>query len=106
NRGSPEQFPTGPYFRISPDCRNPDQKVCSLPDFPCCCVLLTLNSVVFTFWTRMLDLIQRALELHGFNCCRIDGSTSLEERRDAIHRFNEDHNCTIMLAINGSSGEG
>lgn len=54
----------------------------------------------------MLDLIQQALESHGFNFCRIDGSTSLEERRNAIFLFNSDRKCTIMLASIGSAGEG
>jgi len=54
----------------------------------------------------MLDLIQKALELHGFDCCRIDGATRLEDRRDAMQRFNEDRKCTVMLASIGSAGEG
>jgi SNF2 family DNA or RNA helicase len=54
----------------------------------------------------MLDLIQKALESHGFSFCRIDGSTSLEERRNAMLRFNKDPKCTIMLASIGSAGEG
>lgn len=54
----------------------------------------------------MLDLIQQALELHGFKFCRIDGGTSLEKRRSAIRQLNEDRECTIMLATIGSAGEG
>jgi len=54
----------------------------------------------------MLDLIQEALESHGFNVCRIDGSTSLEDRGMAIYRFNQDSGYTVMLASIGSAGEG
>jgi SNF2 family DNA or RNA helicase len=69
-------------------------------------MLLMIISVIFSYWTKMLDLIQQALESHGFVFQRIDGKTSLEERSDAIRQFNEDFNCTILLASIGSAGEG
>lgn len=65
-----------------------------------------IKSVVFTYWTKMLDLIQPALESNGFNICRIDGSATLMERRTAISLFNDDPQCTVMLASIGSAGEG
>ena len=68
--------------------------------------LLIVISVIFSYWTKMLDLIQRALESHGFGFQRIDGKTCLEERSRAICQFNEDPKCTIMLASIGSAGEG
>jgi SNF2 family DNA or RNA helicase len=63
-------------------------------------------SVVFSFWTKMLDLIQRALHSEGFGFQRIDGKTSLEGRRMAIEQFNQNPECTVMLASIGSAGEG
>jgi SNF2 family DNA or RNA helicase len=54
----------------------------------------------------MLDLIQKALVAHGYQICRIDGSSSLEERRKALEVFNNDPDCTVMLATVGSAGEG
>ena len=54
----------------------------------------------------MLDLTQNALAAHGFSYCRIDGSTSLEDRRRALNLFNTNPNCTVMLATIGSAGEG
>jgi len=54
----------------------------------------------------MLDLIQQALATYSFNTCRIDGSTSLEERSRALNRFREDPDCSVMLATIGSAGEG
>jgi len=68
--------------------------------------LLIVVSVIFSYWTKMLDLIQQALESHGFSFQRIDGKTSLEERSKSICQFNEDFNCTIFLASIGSAGEG
>lgn len=54
----------------------------------------------------MLDLIQQALSIYSFGNCRIDGSTTLEGRRMALKRFNEDPECSVMLATIGSAGEG
>jgi len=54
----------------------------------------------------MLDLIQQALQKHGFRFQRIDGKTSLENRSKAFDQFDNDPTCTIMLASIGSAGEG
>lgn len=54
----------------------------------------------------MLDLIQQALQNHGFRFQRIDGRTSLENRTKALQIFNDDPSCTVMLASIGSTGEG
>jgi len=54
----------------------------------------------------MLNLIQQALELEGFCFERIDGKTSLEDRGESISRFDNNPNCTVMLASIGSAGEG
>jgi SNF2 family DNA or RNA helicase len=54
----------------------------------------------------MLDLIQQALQKHGFHLQRINGKTSLGNRSKAFHQFNDDPTCTIMLASIGSAGEG
>lgn len=54
----------------------------------------------------MLDIVQLHLELNGFIFRRIDGQSSLQERRKAICQFNDDPKCTVMLASIGSAGEG
>lgn len=54
----------------------------------------------------MLDLIQGAISTNGFTFQRIDGKSSLEDRKKAMRRFNEDPQCTVMLASIGSAGEG
>jgi SNF2 family DNA or RNA helicase len=68
--------------------------------------MLTKTSVVFSYSTKMLDLIQQALSQYQFRTCRIDGSTSLEGRGDVLREFSEDVHCAVMLAIIGSAGEG
>ncbi|KAL9074288.1 MAG: hypothetical protein Q9157_004453 [Trypethelium eluteriae] len=65
-----------------------------------------VKSVIFSYWTTMLNLIQQALESEGFCIQRIDGSSSLEQRSEALRRFREDPKCTVMLASIGSAGEG
>ncbi|KAI5867326.1 P-loop containing nucleoside triphosphate hydrolase protein [Durotheca rogersii] len=65
-----------------------------------------LKSVVFSCWTKMLDLVQDALRAKGFNYQRIDGQSSLKARSEAMEIFTEDSNCTVMLASIGSAGEG
>lgn len=71
-----------------------------------CFPRLIFISVVFSYWTKMLDLIQQAMVSRGYNFQRIDGRTSLEGRRQALIKFNEDPTCTILLASIGSAGEG
>lgn len=65
-----------------------------------------LLSVVFTSWTGMIDMIETSLRCNGFLWQRIDGRTVLKSRSEAMRRFNEDPNCTVMLASIGSAGEG
>lgn len=54
----------------------------------------------------MLDLLEPSLRKQGFVFRRIDGQTSLQARCEALSQFNEDPECTVMLASIGSCGEG
>jgi SNF2 family DNA or RNA helicase len=54
----------------------------------------------------MLDLIAIALRDKGLNYGRIDGQSSLPQRKEAIEKFNSDPACNIMLASIGAAGEG
>ncbi|KAH7169483.1 SNF2 family N-terminal domain-containing protein [Fusarium sp. MPI-SDFR-AT-0072] len=67
---------------------------------------LPAKSVVFSYWTKMLDLVQKALLQVGFLCERIDGQYSIKQRGKALSRFANDPCCTVMLATIGSGGEG
>ncbi|KAF7538369.1 hypothetical protein G7054_g3004 [Neopestalotiopsis clavispora] len=64
------------------------------------------KSVIFSCWSRMLDLLEPALEAQGITFQRIDGQTSLSARSEALKQFTESPQCTIMLATIGSCGEG
>lgn len=54
----------------------------------------------------MLDLAQHVLSTANFKFQRIDGRKTLQARQKAIHEFNEDPECTVLLASIGSAGEG
>ncbi|KAG8164282.1 hypothetical protein KVR01_006200 [Diaporthe batatas] len=68
------------------------------------------KSVIFSHWTSMLDLISTALgpdlSSRGLSLVRIDGRSSLQQRREAMEKFNLDHSCVVMLATIGAVGEG
>ncbi|KAJ5826599.1 Helicase C-terminal [Penicillium robsamsonii] len=65
-----------------------------------------IKSVIFSFWTKMLDLLEFALQANNFVFQRIDGKMSLEQRSLALTRLSEDSSCTVMLASIGSVAEG
>ncbi|KAG4282426.1 hypothetical protein FPRO06_09099 [Fusarium proliferatum] len=65
-----------------------------------------IKSVVFTFWRKMLNLLETALRGEGFKFARIDGQKSLLERTSALQSFRDDGRCTVMIATIGSIGEG
>ncbi|TVY66693.1 putative ATP-dependent helicase [Fusarium oxysporum f. sp. cubense] len=65
-----------------------------------------VKSVVFSYWTKMLDLVQRALLQANLLFERIDGQYSIKQREKALSRFANDPCCTVMLATIGSGGEG
>ncbi|KAF4452090.1 hypothetical protein F53441_5022 [Fusarium austroafricanum] len=64
------------------------------------------KSVVFSYWTKMLDLIGSALKNKGFQYQRIDGQSSMSQRKKALETFGSDSECNIMLASIGAAGEG
>ncbi|KAL1909705.1 hypothetical protein Sste5344_004553 [Sporothrix stenoceras] len=55
----------------------------------------------------MLDLIEEALNREGLSFCRIDGQSSLQQRRQALDTFGaSDGKHRVMLASIGAAGEG
>ncbi|KAL1304071.1 hypothetical protein AAFC00_000506 [Neodothiora populina] len=59
------------------------------------------KTVVFSQWTRFLDIVQSRLEKEGFKFCRIDGTMTAIVRDRALRALDEDESCTIMLASLG-----
>nr|POF04824.1 isoform 2 of helicase-like transcription factor [Quercus suber] len=59
------------------------------------------KTVVFSQWTRFLDIIQVRLDKDGFTYCRLDGTMSAGKRDAALETLETDTDCTIMLASLG-----
>ncbi|KAB8270460.1 SNF2 family N-terminal domain-containing protein [Aspergillus minisclerotigenes] len=64
------------------------------------------KAVIFSYWTKMLDLIGNALHERGWVFQRIDGQSSLTQRKGALEKFGNDSKCNIILASIGAAGEG
>lgn len=56
------------------------------------------KTVIFSQWTRFLDIVQARLDTEGFKYCRIDGTMSAPQRDTSLHALEDDEECTIMLA--------
>lgn len=53
------------------------------------------KSLVFSQWTKFLDLIENKLNKKSFNLCRLDGST--RNREQVVEKFQTDENIDLML---------
>ncbi|KAI1378424.1 SNF2 family N-terminal domain-containing protein [Hypoxylon crocopeplum] len=67
---------------------------------------LVQKSVVFSSWTKMLDLVEMALKAEGLVFARIDGSKSRQCRDSELQTFRADSTCNVLLATIGSAGLG
>lgn len=56
------------------------------------------KTVIFSQWTRYLDIVQSRLDSEGFKYCRIDGTMKASQRDESLHALEDDDDCTIMLA--------
>ncbi|PWA57475.1 Helicase, C-terminal [Artemisia annua] len=56
-----------------------------------------IKTIVFSQWTRMLDLVEMALNQHYIEYRRLDGSMSLASRDRAVKEFNTDPEVAVML---------
>lgn len=62
--------------------------------------------LIFSQFTKMLDLIHDWCELEDYTVCRIDGSTSLEERKEEIENFHKSKKHQIFLLSTRAGGLG
>ncbi|KAF2467366.1 uncharacterized protein BDR25DRAFT_235023 [Lindgomyces ingoldianus] len=65
-----------------------------------------IKSVVFSYWTSHLDLIQVALDDNGHKYTRLDGRMRREQRNKSLEAFANDPNVTIFLISLGAGGLG
>lgn len=59
------------------------------------------KTIIFSQWTRFLDIVQARLDREGYDYCRIDGTMKAHERDAALQSLDKDPKCTIMLASLG-----
>lgn len=64
------------------------------------------KTLVFSQWTKFLDIVQARLDQDGFKYCRLDGTMNPAQREDALKALDQDPGCTIMLASLGVSAVG
>jgi ATP-dependent DNA helicase len=63
--------------------------------------------LIFSQWTKVLDLLEYYLSERGHEVCRIDGSVKLEDRKTQIKDFNDpDSNFSIFLLSTRAGGLG
>jgi len=61
--------------------------------------------VLFSEWTRMLDMIGPLLERHGIQFVRLDGSVPQKKRQQLVNRFQTEPECQFFITTNaGSTG--
>jgi SWI/SNF-related matrix-associated actin-dependent regulator of chromatin subfamily A3 len=59
------------------------------------------KTVIFSQWTRFLDIVQARLEKEGYKFCRIDGTMPAHRRDVSLRALENDDDTTIMLASLG-----
>ena len=67
---------------------------------------LTVTSIVFSCWTKTLELISRYLKAAGIAFERIDGGISLREREKILKAFAECDDLPVLIMTTGTGAYG
>ncbi|KAJ2952403.1 hypothetical protein O0L34_g6710 [Tuta absoluta] len=62
--------------------------------------------LIFTQMTRVLDVLEAFLSMHGHTYLRLDGATKVEARQPLVDRFNSDARVFAMILSTRSGGVG
>ncbi|KZT61158.1 hypothetical protein CALCODRAFT_46051 [Calocera cornea HHB12733] len=62
--------------------------------------------LIFTQMTKVLDILEIFLNLHGYRYLRLDGATKVEQRQLITERFNADARVFAFIASSRSGGVG
>jgi helicase SWR1 len=64
------------------------------------------RALIFTQMTKVLDILEQFLNIHGHRYLRLDGSTKVEERQILTDRFNNDPRILVFILSSRSGGLG
>ncbi|OAX84739.1 hypothetical protein ACJ72_00878 [Emergomyces africanus] len=64
------------------------------------------RALIFTQMTKMLDILEQFLNIHGHRYLRLDGATKVEERQNLTERFNNDSRILAFILSSRSGGLG
>ncbi|KAI9677196.1 MAG: swr1 complex component [Trizodia sp. TS-e1964] len=64
------------------------------------------RALIFTQMTRVLDILEQFLNIHGHRYLRLDGSTKIEQRQILTDRFNKDTRILAFILSSRSGGIG
>ncbi|KAH7306426.1 hypothetical protein KP509_22G011100 [Ceratopteris richardii] len=64
------------------------------------------RALIFTQMTKMLDILESFVNLHGYTYLRLDGSTKPEERQILMQRFNTNPKIFLFILSTRSGGVG
>lgn len=64
------------------------------------------RALIFTQMTKVLDILEQFLNIHGHRYLRLDGSTKIEQRQSLTDRFNNDTRILAFILSSRSGGLG
>ncbi|RKO92468.1 SNF2 family N-terminal domain-containing protein, partial [Blyttiomyces helicus] len=64
------------------------------------------RALIFTQMTKMLDILEIFLNIHGHRYLRLDGATKVETRQVLMERFNQDKRILVFILSTRSGGVG
>ncbi len=64
------------------------------------------RALIFTQMTKVLDILEQFLNIHGHRYLRLDGATKIEQRQILTDRFNNDTRIPVFILSSRSGGLG
>ncbi|EPE06983.1 helicase swr1 [Ophiostoma piceae UAMH 11346] len=64
------------------------------------------RALIFTQMTKVLDILEQFLNIHGHKYLRLDGATKIEQRQILTDRFNNDNRILCFILSTRSGGLG
>ncbi|KAL9100274.1 MAG: hypothetical protein Q9163_004334 [Psora crenata] len=64
------------------------------------------RALIFTQMTKVLDILEQFLNIHGHRYLRLDGATKIEQRQILTDRFNNDNRILAFILSSRSGGIG